>query len=81
MNYTTLNKNLSKTILNVLKGNYPSYSSSAKIRLNTIANNNRVFLVKNKKNKYILRESNSSKTLQHLQLEVKILTYLHEKKF
>ena len=31
--------------------------------------------------KYILRESNGQKSLEHLDLEVKVLTYLHEKNF
>ncbi|MFA6436291.1 MAG: phosphotransferase [Candidatus Gracilibacteria bacterium] len=81
MNYTTPNIIQSKNILNILDENYPLYSSNAKIYLNTIANNNKVFLVKNKKEKYILRESNRSKSREHLNLEVKFLTYLHEKKF
>lgn len=81
MSYEIMNKNLSKYLLNILKKNYPSYSSNARIYLNTIANNNKVFLVKNKKEKYILRESNEQKSAKHLNLEVKILTYLHERNF
>ena len=81
MNYAAANENLSHTILNILNKNYPSHCSNAQIYLNTIANNNKVFLIKIKNKKCILRQSSASKSPQDLQLEVEFLTYLHEKKF
>jgi Ser/Thr protein kinase RdoA (MazF antagonist) len=81
MNYITIHENLSKDIREILKEYYSIDFLNAQISLNTIANNNRVFLIKTKEGKYILRESSSSKSLDHLQLEVKVLTYLHEKDF
>jgi len=81
MNYTILNKNQSKTVLKILKEKYSPKFSNAQVHLNTIANNNRIFLVKTKEDKYIFRESNSSKLPQHLKFEVTFLTYLHKKNF
>lgn len=48
---------------------------------NTLANVNKVFLVKIRFKKYILRESSPTTTLSHLRLEAEILDYLAKKKF
>lgn len=78
--YKKLNKNQTPEILIVLE-QYNFDSKNTNIYRNTIANNNRVFLIKSGKNKFILRESNKSKSLVHLELEVQILQHLHDKGF
>ncbi|MFA6177932.1 MAG: phosphotransferase [Candidatus Paceibacterota bacterium] len=78
--YKKLVKNQTTEIVAVLK-QYNFVFSNISIYRNTTANNNRIFLVKNGKNKFILRESNKSKVLKHLELEIEILQHLYKKGF
>lgn len=80
MIYKKVDAHVKRSVLSVLHY-YDFDSSKFEIFLNTLANNNKVFLIKNKQNKFILRQSNPSTTLQHLQLEVKVLQYLYDRKF
>jgi Ser/Thr protein kinase RdoA (MazF antagonist) len=80
MIYKKITKNQEKSLIKVLK-HYFNDTSKIHIFLNTIANNNRIFLIKTSKNKFILRESNKTKSLDHLQLEVDILQHLNRKGF
>ncbi len=80
MTYEVLNEQQTKQLGNILK-KYDLPILDVQISRNTTANNNKIFLVKIGRNKYILRESNETKPLKHLQFETKILQYLHDKNF
>lgn len=80
MTYEILNDQQTKRVDVILK-KYDLPMFGLRIFRNTLANNNKVFLLKIEGNRYILRESSKVKSLKHLQLEVKILQYLHDKNF
>ncbi|MDO8512761.1 MAG: phosphotransferase [bacterium] len=67
-------------IIRVLKC-YDFKTKEYSITQNTLANVNKIFLVKTHSNKYILRESNPTTTTSHLYFEADILDYLTKNKF
>jgi len=67
-------------ILKVLKC-YDFKVGKHAITQNTLANVNKIFLIKTDAKKYILRESNPVTALFHLRFEADILDYLAKKKF
>lgn len=67
-------------VLKILE-NYGFDVKRIKLRRNTIANTNNVFVVFDGQNKFILRESAPQKSLEHLKLEVEVISYLNRKNF
>ncbi len=51
------------------------------ISKNTVGFVNKTYIVVHEHSRYVLRESNSTKTLVHLKFEVDVLNFLHQKKF